>query len=83
MHFYSISYIINPLYAMRTILLPKRFLNELESLNRNFFWADEEQKKSMHLTAWNLICQDKKKGGLGLKNLPKLALQMCKSPNSL
>lgn len=64
-------------------------MNELESLNRKFFWTDKEQKKRMHLIAWNLNRQDKKEGGLGLKNqmnlalLAKLAWRMCTSPNSL
>lgn len=80
-----------PTQAMQTIQLPKGLLEELESLNRKFFWADEDQKRRLHTVAWSTICRNKSEGGLGIKDLEhmnmtllaKLAWQMISNPESL
>lgn len=54
---------------MQTIQLPIGLLDELDKINRRFFWGDDECHKKTHAVAWNNICRSKEEGGLGLKDL--------------
>ncbi|CAL2226086.1 unnamed protein product [Prunus armeniaca] len=40
---------------------------DLDKVNRNFFWGGSEKKHKIHLCQWDLMCKPKSKGGLGLK----------------
>ncbi|CAL9010471.1 unnamed protein product [Prunus brigantina] len=56
-----------PVYAMQTTKLPVSVCNDLDRLNRNFFWGSSEKKYKIHLCQWDLACRPKSKGGLGFK----------------
>lgn len=56
-----------PAYAMNTCMLPSKLVERLERTNQNFFWGDNDQRRSMHTISWHQICTIKVKGGLGLK----------------
>ncbi|BBG96503.1 hypothetical protein Prudu_005325 [Prunus dulcis] len=56
-----------PIYAMQTSKLPVSVGQELDKLNRNFFWGGSEKKLKIHLCQWDLACRPKHKGGLGFK----------------
>ncbi|CAL8151247.1 unnamed protein product [Prunus armeniaca] len=55
------------IYTMQTTKLLASICEELDKLNRNFFWGGSEKKNKTHLCQWNLACRPKSKGGLGLK----------------
>ncbi|CAL2229042.1 unnamed protein product [Prunus armeniaca] len=56
-----------PVYAMQTTKLPVSVCNDLDRLNRNFFWGSNEKKYKIHLCQWDLACRPKGKGGLVFK----------------
>ena len=41
----------------------------LEKIQRDFLWSGGALVQKPHLVRWNLICLDKKKCGLGVRNL--------------
>ncbi|KAI5327836.1 hypothetical protein L3X38_027232 [Prunus dulcis] len=42
-----------PIYAMQTSKLPVSVGQELDKLNRNFFWGGSEKKLKIHLCQWD------------------------------
>jgi hypothetical protein len=44
-------------------------LEKLEFYRSRFFWQSDQEKKKYRLVRWNLICQPKEQGGLGVTNL--------------
>jgi hypothetical protein len=41
----------------------------LITFNLGFFWQSDSQKKKYRLTKWNIVCQPKDQGWLGIHNL--------------
>ena len=41
----------------------------LEKIQRDFLWGGGALVQKPHLVRWNLVCLDKKKGGLSIRNL--------------
>jgi hypothetical protein len=67
------------IYHMSMFLIPKTNIKRLDKLRRTFFWQGGQLKKKYHLVGWPKICKNKKKGGLGIKNLRKLNVSLlCK-----
>ncbi|KAL9664231.1 hypothetical protein QQ045_019630 [Rhodiola kirilowii] len=56
----------------RVCMLPKRVIQEVNTICANFLWKGLSDKKGGHLISWENVCKDKKDGGLGLKNLEKM-----------
>jgi len=68
-----------PIYSMSMYLLPKTILKKIDIIRKRFFWQGGGFKKKYHLVKWKRVCQLKKKGGLGVKNLQKMnASLLCK-----
>jgi hypothetical protein len=68
-----------PAYHMSIYLLPKTVIHELDKVRRTFFWQGGHTKRKYHLVRWTIICKNKKKGGLGIKDVRKLNLSLlCK-----
>lgn len=65
-----ISVILNqiPNYYMRVFNLPQIINNQIDRINKNFFWGHSDSNKKIHLTNWENITKSKSCGGLGLKN---------------
>lgn len=61
-----------PIYAMGTILLPKKVVKKLTAISRNFFWGGSHDKRSMAYVAWGKITQPKGMGGLGLRSIEEM-----------
>lgn len=62
------------IYHMSMYLLPKTVTNILDKQRRTFFWQGGGQKRKYHLVKWETICKNKKKGGLGIKDIKKWIL---------
>lgn len=58
-----------PLYHMQHDILPSGVLLDIERLQRNFIWGEEEGKKAWHQLAWDRMCMPKHLGGVGIKSL--------------
>lgn len=72
--------------------MPKYVCRETDNINMNFFWQDNCDNNSPHLTihsiAWNKICHPKREGGLDIRkpentNKVFLAKQAWKIFNSI
>ena len=57
------------LYDMQHDLIPKGIIEDIERVQRNFLWGEEEGKKVWHPVAWDKLCMPKDKGGVGVKSL--------------
>lgn len=49
--------------------VPRGVLERLDYFRSRFFWQGENHKKKYRLARWNILCQPKDQGGLGIKNL--------------
>ena len=58
-----------PIHFMSLFCLPRKVRLRLEKIRRDFLWGGGALVQKPHLVRWNLICLDKKKGGLGVRNL--------------
>lgn len=54
---------------MSVFLIPKGVLEAIEKKRRQFLWYGQQPKNKPALLNKNLVCTEKKLGGLGLKNL--------------
>lgn len=80
-----------PFYTMQAAKLPSSVLEELEKLNRNFFWGDGEGQRKIHTLAWKEVCKPKEFRGLGFRRpketnqafLAKLAWQVQREDTAL
>lgn len=57
-----------PNYVMSCFKLSDYLLHELESIISNYWWGDKEKNK-VHLVKWQRLCQSKRDGGLGFRDL--------------
>ncbi|RVX18713.1 putative ribonuclease H protein [Vitis vinifera] len=58
-----------PVYFMSLFLLPRKVRLGLEKIQRDFLWGGGALEQRPHLVRWNLVCLERKKGGLGVRNL--------------
>ncbi|WZZ14205.1 hypothetical protein YC2023_107294 [Brassica napus] len=74
-----------PVYAMSCFKLPKETCAKLTSTMTEFWWSSGNNKKKIPWVAWQNLCKDKEKGGLGFYDLEKFnqAWRIWKSPDSL
>ncbi len=49
--------------------IPKWVLQKIDYYRSRFFWQGDDHKKKYRLTRWDIICQPKDQGGLGVHNL--------------
>ena len=58
-----------PIYFMSLFYFPIKVRLRLEKIQRDFLWSRETLVQRSHLVRWNLVCLERKKGGLGVRNL--------------
>ena len=58
-----------PVYFRSFFLLPRKVRMRLEKIQRDFRWGGGALDQRPHLVRWNLVCLERKKGGLGVRNL--------------
>ena len=54
-----------PAYTMSCFLLPKGLYDDLESMERNFWWGQRQQEKKIAWVAWKKMCKSKSQRGMG------------------
>ncbi|CAN1812809.1 Putative ribonuclease H protein At1g65750 [Linum perenne] len=56
-----------PTYIMSLFLLPKKMINQMNSLLRMFFWSGSMTKKAIHWCKGSKLCDSKSSRGVGFK----------------
>ncbi|XP_074301131.1 uncharacterized protein LOC141632485 [Silene latifolia] len=56
-------------YWARVFIIPKTVMKKIESICRAFLWYGKNSCERPNLVSWKQICQPRRKGGLGFKNL--------------
>lgn len=54
---------------LQVMKMPKQISKQLEQLMRNFLWKGRTENSATIQVKWNLVCQKKENGGLGLLSL--------------
>ena len=49
--------------------VPRGVLDKLDYYYSRFFWQGDEHKKKYRLAKWDILCQPKEQGGLGIQNI--------------
>ena len=57
------------IYFMSLFYLRGKVRSRLEKIQRDFLWGGGALVQKPHLVRWNLVCLERKKGGLGVRNL--------------
>ena len=55
-----------PVHAMQCYKLPGKISDQLDRINRDFFWKQSHSDKGMPLVAWDKVCQPKHLGPVSL-----------------
>ena len=58
-----------PIFMMSFFEIPAGVLQKLDAIRSRFFWQGGHHKKKYRLAKWEIICQPKEIGGLGVANL--------------
>ena len=58
-----------PIFMMSFFEIPTGVLQKLDAIRSRFFWQGGHHKKKYRLAKWEIICQPKEIGGLGVANL--------------
>lgn len=65
-----------PTYFFSLFKAPKKVIKKPTSLQRNFIWAGNGESRKIHWVAWEKVCREKNKGGLGIRKLGEFNLAM-------
>jgi hypothetical protein len=58
-----------PMFMLSFFEIPKDVLEKLITLGQDFFGRMIVRRKKYRLTKWDIVCQPKDQGGLGIQNL--------------
>ena len=58
-----------PIYFLSLFRMPKIVWARLEKIQRDFLWGGGNLVHKPHLVNWNIVCQEKRIGGLGVRGL--------------
>ena len=57
-----------PAYVMQCTALPKKLLDDIDRVNRNFLWGSSDSLKRTHWVGWHKVTKAKEQGGLGIQS---------------
>lgn len=58
-----------PLYYISFFKEPKKVIEEMVRIQRNFLWGGSEDSRKMAWVRWSKLCLPKEWGGLGIRNM--------------
>ena len=65
-----------PTYFMCLFKLPNAICDKINSLLSNYWWGQTKDEKKIHWINWKKLCKDKKKGGMGFRDISIFNLAM-------
>ena len=65
-----------PTYSMSLFKLPRSICDNINSLVARYWWGQNQEDRKIHWIKWNKMCNSKKKGGLGFRDLQAFNLAM-------
>lgn len=65
-----------PVYALNLFYMPRKIVDKLEGIQKNFLSYGVEDKKIIHLVAWDDVYRPKKVGGLGIRKIKEFNLAL-------
>lgn len=65
-----------PTYYLSIFRAPKKVLDELEKIRRNFLWKGLPDKKCIHWVTWDKVTTLKEMGGLGVVGLNEFNISL-------
>jgi hypothetical protein len=57
------------MFMMSFFELPKGVLEKIDCFRSRFYWQNDQHKRKYRLARWEIMCQPKDQGGLGIQNL--------------
>ncbi|WMV55137.1 hypothetical protein MTR67_048522 [Solanum verrucosum] len=67
--------LISPSFWAQVFLLPKKVLQQIETICKRFLWNGDAQTKGKALVAWDKLCWPKVAGGLNVTNVRPWEMQ--------
>ncbi|WVZ70176.1 hypothetical protein U9M48_018862 [Paspalum notatum var. saurae] len=58
-----------PMFMLSFFEVPRGVLKKMDYYRSRFYWQDDQHKKKYRLARWDIMCQTKEQGGLGILNL--------------
>jgi hypothetical protein len=58
-----------PMFMMSFFELPREVLEKIDCFRSRFYWQNDQHKRKYRLAKWEVMCQPKDQGGLGIQNL--------------
>ena len=58
-----------PMFMLSFFEIPKGVLEKIDCFRSRFYWQSEQHKRKYRLAKWEILCQPKLQGGLGIHNL--------------
>ena len=58
-----------PIYFLSLFRMPKIVCSRLKKIQRDFLWGGGNLERKPHLVNWKTVCQEKSRGGLGVRGL--------------
>ena len=58
-----------PMFMMSFFELPKGVVEKIDCFRSRFYWQNDQHKRKYRLAKWEVMCQPKDQGGLGIHNL--------------
>lgn len=57
------------LFMLSFFEVPRGILEKIDYYRSHFYWQSDNHKKKYRLARWNIVCQPKDQGGLGIQNI--------------
>ena len=65
-----------PIYFFSFFRVPKKVVNKLTRLQRNFLWGGVSEQNKIAWIRWETVCLPKEDGGLGVKDISSFNLSL-------
>ncbi|GKV30550.1 hypothetical protein SLEP1_g39351 [Rubroshorea leprosula] len=65
-----------PVYFFSTMRAPKQVIKLLSSIQRSFLWGGKEGDRKIAWVSWEIVCNSRKNGGLGVKDLDRFNMAL-------